>query len=124
MSEDNLPAVREDNLPAKGGRPKGSKNRITVLKLMMEESVRSGSAKKIKQVLEDIIEDALQGDRDCRKLVWQSVMSKSGFDQSTPTGAVPEIVIRSDKPPEIRTVKVVDAEIEEETPNGRLKADE
>lgn len=118
MSDDNLPAVREDNLPAKGGRPKGSKNRITVLKLMMEESVRSGSANKIKKVLEDIIEDALAGDRDCRKLVWQSVMSKSGFDQNTPSGAVPEIVIRSEKPPEIRTVQVIDADYNEEKSNG------
>lgn len=107
----------------KGGRPKGSKNKITLLKLMTEEAIRTQNADRMMQVCNDIINDALEGDFACRKLVWQAVMSKSGFDQNTPSGAVPEIVIRSDHPPEIRHVTIVDAEVseisnEEEDHNG------
>ena len=116
-------ASEERALAPRGGRPKGSKNKITLLKLMTEEVVRTQNADRMKQVCDDIINDALAGDRDCRKLVWQAVMSKSGFDQNTPTGAVPEIIIRSDKPPEIRHITIMDAEVseiktEEEDTNG------
>lgn len=114
--------VPEQDKKLVGGRPKGSKNKITLIKLMAEESVRSRNLDKMLEVCEAIITDALAGDRDCRKLVWQSVMSKSGTDQNQTTGAMPEIIIRSDHPPVIR--QVIDATIVEEDPNGRQQADE
>lgn len=117
MSQDLVP--EQDK---KVGRPKGSKNKITMLKLMTEEVVRSKNLDRMLQVCDEIITEALAGDRDCRKLVWTSIMSKSGTDQNQTTGAMPEIIIRSDHPPVIR--QVIDATIVEDTSNGRQQADE
>ena len=119
-------------MPKAVGRPKGSRNKITLLKLMAEESVRSKNVDRMLEVCEKIIEDALNGDRDCRKLVWQSIMSKSGTDQNQTSGAVPEIVIRSDKPPEVHVnapkggedARVIEGEIVEEITNERPEAEQ
>lgn len=93
----------------KGGRPKGSRNQITLLKIAMEQSSRERNAAKIQRVIDDIIDAALDGDRDCRKLVWQSVMSKSGAEQQQNVGALPEIVIRTEgSAPKARIVETID----------------
>lgn len=63
------------------GRPKGSKNRITLLKLMAEEEFRDNNDSKIRKVLNKIVDAALEGDLDCQKLIWQSVMSKGGIQE-------------------------------------------
>jgi hypothetical protein len=65
---------------------------------MAEEAVRDRNLERMLKVCEDIIEDALDGDFACRKLVWQSVMSKSGVDPSTSSEATPTIIIRTDSP--------------------------
>jgi hypothetical protein len=101
------------SLVNKGGRPKGSKNKITLLKLMAEETFRTGEIDRMMQVCREIVTDALAGDRDCRKLVWQAVVSKSGNDNTTQVGAMPEIIIRSEHPPIIR--QTVEAEFKEIT---------
>jgi hypothetical protein len=80
------------------GRPKGSRNKITLIKLMAEEAVRDKNLSKMLKVCGDIIDDALAGDEACRKLVWQSVMSKSGVDPSTSSEAAPTIIVRTDAP--------------------------
>jgi len=80
------------------GRPKGSRNKITLIKLMAEEAVRDRNLDRMLKVCEDIIEDALSGDFQCRKLVWQSVMSKSGVDPSTSSESAPTIIIKTDAP--------------------------
>lgn len=95
----------------KAGRAKGSKNKITLLKLMTEEAVRSKNLDRMLQVCDEIISDALSGDRDCRKLVWQAIMSKSNLEASPATGAVPEITIRLEQPaqliPETPPIEVI-----------------
>ena len=103
---------------SRGGRPKGSRNKITLIKLMAEEAVRSKHLDRMLQVCDEIINDALAGDRDCRKLVWQSIMSKSGSDQNTPVGPTPEIIIRADFPAEVRTIQIVDGESTEIVKEG------
>jgi len=60
-------------------RPKkntGSKNTINLLKLMGEESVRGRNKKKLQDVCDLVISEALMGDRVLMKLVWDSVVSK------------------------------------------------
>lgn len=99
-------------LPAKGGRTVGSKNKITMLKLMTEQAVRSKNLQRMLEVCDEIIKDAKDGDFACRKLVWSAVMSKAGFDNSTPAGAMPEIIIRSERPVEVHNHQVIDAEVE------------
>ena len=57
------------------GRPKGSKNKITALKLMAEEAARDRNHDKIQEVVDKVINEAMNGSFQCQKLVWQSVMS-------------------------------------------------
>lgn len=83
------------------GRPKGSKNKITLLKLMAEETFRSKNIDRMLQVCDEIVTDALAGDKDCRKLVWSSIMSKGSNDTADSSGAIPTIRIVSEKPPQV-----------------------
>jgi len=62
------------------GRPKGSKNKVTLLKLMAEEAIRERNYDKAQRVVDKIFDQALEGDKDSQKLVWQSVMSKGNLD--------------------------------------------
>jgi hypothetical protein len=91
------------------GRPKGSKNKITLLKLMTEEAVRAGEQDKMLEVCKLIIDDALKGDFDCRKLVWQSIMSKSGVEHNQSLGEVPQIIIRTEgTTPKVKQIEVLE----------------
>ena len=62
------------------GRPKGSRNKVTLLKLVAEEAARERNHDRIQAVVDDIITDALAGDASMRKLVWNAVMSKGSID--------------------------------------------
>jgi hypothetical protein len=64
--------VREAGKP---GRKRGSKNKVTILKLIAEEAVRTNNAAKIMEVCNLIVDQALEGDKTSQKLVWQSVVS-------------------------------------------------
>jgi hypothetical protein len=92
------------------GRPKGSRNKITLIKLMAEEAVRDRNLDKMLQVCQQIIDDALDGDFNSRKLVWQSVMSKSGTDPSTSSEAAPTIIVRTDAPVHVSSSPRADLE--------------
>ena len=102
--------------PKSVGRPKGARNKITLLKLAAEESVRSEQAEKMLDVCRQVIAQALDGDFDSQKLVWQTIMSKSGSQDEKSGGAgTVGIIVRSDLPPQL----VVDAQvIPQEDSNG------
>lgn len=57
------------------GRPKGSKNRITLLKIAAEEAGRTRNFDKMLEVVQQTVVAALDGDKQARKLVWESIMS-------------------------------------------------
>lgn len=90
QEQNTTPVVRDDTTGRflKGvsgnpnGRPKGSKNKVTMLKLMVEEAVREDNADKMLQVANLIVNQALEGDKDSQKLVWASIMSKSAADNT------------------------------------------
>jgi hypothetical protein len=65
-----------DKIKKRAGRPKGSKNKITLLKLMAEEAARTRNASRIDYVMDMIISQAARGDATSQKLVWQAVMSQ------------------------------------------------
>jgi hypothetical protein len=94
------------------GRPKGSKNQITILKLAMESGVRSQNVEQIGRILKGILDDAEAGDRDCRKMVWQSVMSRAGSETGTSTGDAPQITLRVEGNPRIESINVIDVQPE------------
>jgi len=76
----DLVAVRDEKtgqfVSGNPGRPQGSKNRITLLKAMMEEGFRSDNEDKIRAVLDQVLEDALTGDKQSRKMVWEAAVSR------------------------------------------------
>jgi hypothetical protein len=51
------------------GRPVGSKNRVNILKLSLEENFREGNFEKIAHILNSVVEDAIGGDKAARKPV-------------------------------------------------------
>ena len=76
-----------------GGRPRGSKNKISVYKLATEESFRDRNEDSIDAVLDLILHDALAGDKAARKLIWDSCMSKSSITEDKNTGAKQAITV-------------------------------
>lgn len=63
------------------GRPTGSKNRITLLKIMGEQAVREDNLDDMLKVCREVINAALQGDQSSRKLVWEAMISKGINEQ-------------------------------------------
>ena len=60
------------------GRPKGSKNQITLLKESLELQLREQGANFMPQILQTAIELALEGDRTMLKLLLELHMTKGG----------------------------------------------
>ena len=59
-----------------GGRAMGSKNRITVLKVALEEAFRDETFEDIQKVLKQVVAQALEGDKSSQRLVWDASVSK------------------------------------------------
>ena len=81
------------------GRRPGQKNRITALKLILEEAAIERNQTKIQKVLDGIIEDAIDGDSQCRKLVWSALMSTGTPDVVKGTDKVEIKIGRFDEDP-------------------------
>jgi len=93
------------------GRPKGSKNRITIMKLMMEEAYRERNAEKIAEILDQVVEDALNGDKSARKLIWESQVSKApNTEQKEAGGENPQILIKHMEVTKTEGGEVIDIE--------------
>ena len=58
------------------GRPVGSKNKITIMKLALEEAFRDDSFEDVLNVLKMVVDQAIGGDKSSQKLVWDSAVSK------------------------------------------------
>jgi len=64
------------------GRPKGSKNKITLLRQSLELSLREQAAPDMAGVLKTAVDLALDGDRSMIKLLLEMHMSKSQSDDA------------------------------------------
>lgn len=96
------------------GRPKGSRNKITLMKLMAEEAVRENNADKMLEVCKIIIENAIEGDKDSQKLVWSAVMSKSNLDVEKAQGDKVQITIgRVESAPKVEKTTTKEVENDE-----------
>ena len=58
------------------GRPIGSKNKITLMKLALEEAFRDDSFEDVLDVLRMVVNQAKKGDKSSQRLVWDSAVSK------------------------------------------------
>lgn len=80
-----FPQVTRDNLGrfVKGlsgnpkGKPKGIKNRLTLLRMALEESALRGTADKLPEMMTKAVEMATDGDKDLLKLFMKEVLNAS-----------------------------------------------
>lgn len=86
------------------GRPKGSKNQITLLKQSLELQLREQAAPNMAAVLDKAVELALEGHPGMIKLLMDLHMSKSTNDDPKASEKV-AIQINSAAPAEIKTVQ-------------------
>lgn len=75
------------------GRPKGSKNKVTILKLQAEEAFRDRNQDRIDIVLDLILTAALDGDSQARKMVWDACMSKAALAEDKTAGQKQAITV-------------------------------
>jgi hypothetical protein len=92
------------------GRPKGSKNKVTLLKLIAEQAVREDNTEDMLKVARLIVEQALEGDSRSQKLVWDSMMSKGSTDEKASGSEKVEINIGGIAPVEPKEVIIVTEE--------------
>lgn len=77
------------------GRPKGSKNKITLLKLATEEAWRERNAQRLDDILDMILQDALDGDKGSRKMIFDAVISKANVQEDKTAGHTQKITVHS-----------------------------
>jgi len=77
------------------GRPKGSKNQITLAKLALEEQLRDALGPQMAEVAAKVVMQALEGDKSSQKLVWDSIMSKQALTEDKTSGSKQEIKVRT-----------------------------
>lgn len=75
------------------GRPKGSKNRITLLKMQTEEAWRDRNTERLDVVLDLILQDALDGDKAARKMIFDAVISKANVQEDKSAGQKQQITV-------------------------------
>ena len=95
------------------GRPKGARNRITLLKESLELQLREQAAPDLPGVLQKAVELALDGDRAMIKLLLEMHMAKGHNEKENAVDKV-EINISSDRPQTVspvKTINVIDAEV-------------
>lgn len=92
------------------GRPKGSKNRITILKESLELQLREASASRMPEVLDRAFEMALEGDRAMIKLLVELHMSKGIAQEKNAPQEKVEINISTNSPTPKDEPKFVNAE--------------
>jgi len=98
-----------------GGRPKGSKNKITLLKLMGEEAARDRNMVRAQEVIDLIYEQAMEGDKAAQKLVWSAHMSAASSDDKTHASEKVEIKITGTTP--VEKAVIIDQQPDEEEIN-------
>ncbi len=59
-----------------GGRKAGSKNRITIMKVALEDAFRDETYEDVLEVLRMIVAQALTGDKSSQRLIWDASVSK------------------------------------------------
>lgn len=111
-------------VPSKGGRPKGSKNVITMQKLLIEEAFRSDTSDDVAKVLKLIVQQALEGDKVSQKLVWESNVTKHNITEDKAHGAKQEIKVHTMNVSTDRAVNLVEGEFVDETEEAMLRLSE
>jgi hypothetical protein len=101
------------------GRPKGSKNQLTLLKQSLEVQLREQAAPELPEVMQKAVELALAGDRTMIKLLLELHMSK-GIAEDREVRDQFSITIGTHEAPEVKNVIITkqEGETDEEQPNA------
>lgn len=75
------------------GRPVGSKNKVTQMKVALEDAFRSDNFDDIQRVLRLVLKQALQGDKSSQKLIWDASVSKANIQDDKSAGSKQQITI-------------------------------
>ena len=75
------------------GRPKGSKNKITLLRMSAEQAWRERNQDRLDTILDLILQDALDGDKAARKMVFESIVSKANVAEDKSAGQRQQITV-------------------------------
>jgi len=75
------------------GRPKGSKNKITFLKLATEEAWRERNQDRLDTLLDMIVADAMDGDKAARKMIFETIVSKANVSEDKAAGNKQQITV-------------------------------
>ncbi len=100
------------------GRPKGSKNVITLAKLALEESLREALGPQMAEVAAKVVLQALEGDKSSQKLVWDSIMSKQALTEEKNSGTKQEIKVRTMN---VNRGAVIEGEIIDDSTNEEIQ---
>lgn len=93
------------------GRPKGSKNEITLLRQSLDLQLRAQGAERMPEVLDKAFELALEGDRPMIKLLLELNMSKAVASEKEVQEKVEINVVGA--PPEVKKISVIDVKPED-----------
>jgi len=104
---DTKQVARPGGVLNRNGRPQGSKNKISLLKMVAEEAVLERNYDKMQAVCNTIIHQALKGCKSSQKLVWQSMMSNGLLESKNATERV-EITINTTQPKEAQRAVIID----------------
>lgn len=75
------------------GRPKGAKNKITVLKMAAEAAWREKNTDRLQTILDQIVDDALDGDKGSRKMIFDAIISKAVVPEDKAAGHKQQITV-------------------------------
>ena len=75
------------------GRPKGAKNKITVLKMAAEAAWREKNTDRLQTILDQIVDDALDGDKGSRKMIFDAIISKAMVQEDKAAGHKQQITV-------------------------------
>jgi hypothetical protein len=95
------------------GRPKGARNKITLLKESLELQLREQAAPDLSKVMKKAVELAIEGDRAMIKLLLDLHIGKGHTERENAVEKV-EINISSESPKRVepvRAINVIDAEV-------------
>jgi hypothetical protein len=85
------------------GRPKGSKNAISLVKLQIEGELRAQMKGDMTHVMRKIMDLALEGDKEMLKLLFKSWVSGTvASDEDAPKDKIQIVIGKLDQMPEVK----------------------